>query len=313
MTNDEGTVRVEDCAGAEPLAPLLGRAWDVRRAHFADEITWSLPLDTAVLSLTGDACALDCAHCGRVYLRSMKPIWDAEPDASSSCLISGGCDAHGCVPVLSHLDRVRAWREGRRMNWHVGLVSEAEIASIAGLVDVISFDLVGDDDTIREVYGLDRSAEDWVRTYRLLRRYSRVVPHITIGLRGGRLGHERPALDRLTELGAETLVFLVLVPTPGTRYAGCEPPPVEEVARLIAEARLRLPTASLVLGCMRPRGSYRSRLDELAVRAGINGLVSPSIRAKRLAAELGLCAAVQRECCAFESPRQPLLLVSPDL
>lgn len=292
---------------AEPLEGLLARAWQVRRVHFPDQVTWSLPLDTVVLSLTGGACALDCAHCGGVYLHSMVPIWDAEPDASSSCLISGGCDPAGRVPVLSHLDRVRAWRVGRRMNWHVGLISEAEIAALAGLVDVISFDFVGDDDTIREVYGLDRSVEDWVQSYRLLRRYARVVPHVTIGLRGGRLGHERPALDRLAELGADTLVFLVLVPTPGTRYAGCEPPPVEDAARLIAEARLRFPASTLILGCMRPRGAYRRHLDELALRAGVNAIVSPAAGARRLAAGLGLSPIVQRECCAFESPRPALV------
>lgn len=303
-----GKGQVMEGQQAEPLAALLGRAWRVRRANFPDQITWSLPLDTAVLSLTGEACALDCAHCGGVYLRSMRPIWDAEPDSSSSCLISGGCDRLGRVPVLSHLDRVRAWREGRRMNWHVGLISEPEISAIAGLVDVVSFDFVGDEETIREVYGLDRTVEDWAQTYQLLQRYARVVPHVTIGLRGGRLGHERPALERLEELGADTVVFLVLVPTPGTRYAGCTPPRVEEVACLVAEARLRLRASTLILGCMRPRGAYRTSLDELAVRAGINGIVSPAHRAKRLAAELGLSSLVQRECCAFESPPPPLLV-----
>jgi uncharacterized radical SAM superfamily protein len=283
------------------LQDLLARAWEVRRANFPDEIAWSIPLDTAVLSLTGGACALDCAHCGGVYLRGMKPIWEAQPDGSSSCLISGGCDAMGRVPVLGHLERVRAWRPGRRMNWHVGLISEVEMAAIADLVDVVSFDLVGDDDTIREVYGLDRTVGDWVRTYRMLQRYATTAPHVTIGLRGGRLGHERPAFELLEELGADRLVLLVFVPTPGTRYADCEPPSPEAAAELIAEARLRFPAASLTLGCMRPHGSYRDRLDALVVRAGVNGIVSPSRRARQAADELGLMPLVQRECCVFES------------
>ena len=62
----------------------LARAWAVRRANFADEITWSYPLDTAVLSLTGRQCALDCAHCGGHYLGGMRPIWESEPDGSTS-------------------------------------------------------------------------------------------------------------------------------------------------------------------------------------------------------------------------------------
>jgi hypothetical protein len=271
----------------------------VRRAHFPDEITWSYPLDTAVLSLTGRGCALDCAHCGGHYLGGMRPIWEAEPDRSTSCLISGGCDPTGRVPVLAHLDRVRAWRQGRTMNWHVGFVSEAEVQAIAPLVDVVSFDFVGDDATIREVYGVERTVADYEATYRLLRRYVRTLPHVTIGLRGGTLGHEMPALERLQELGADGLVFLVLIPTPGTRYADRQPPSPDAVAGLLAEARLRFPDVPLYLGCMRPKGSYRDQLDPLAVRAGLNVIVSPARVAQHEASALGLAGRQIRECCVL--------------
>lgn len=283
----------------DTLEQTLRRAWEVRRTHFPDEITWSWPLDTAVLSLTGSHCALDCAHCGGHYLRGMRPIWDAEPDGSRSCLVSGGCDPAGRVPVLAHLDRVRAWREGRTMNWHVGLVSEAEMETIAPLVDVISFDFVGDEATVREVYGLEHGVETYVETYRLLRRYARTLPHVTIGLRGGELGHERRAFELLRELGADGLVLLVFIPTPGTRYADRQPPAVPAVAELVAEARLSFPDVPLYLGCMRPKGRYRDELDPLAVRAGVNVLVSPSRPARRLAGELGLAVREMRECCVL--------------
>jgi len=164
---------------------------------------------------------------------------------------------------------------------------------------VVSFDLVGDDETIQEVYGLDRTVQDYVDTYRLIRRYARTLPHITIGLRGGALGHERPALELLRELGADGLVFLVLIPTPGTRYADRQPPPPAAVADLLAETRLRFPALPIHLGCMRPRGAYRDELDPLAVRAGVNVMVSPARPARRLAAELGLVAREMRECCVF--------------
>jgi hypothetical protein len=279
------------------LMAKLDRAWSVRQASFPDEITWSYPLDTAVLSLTGAQCALDCAHCGGHYLGGMRPVWEAEPDGSSSCLISGGCDPAGRVPVLAHLDRVRAWREGRTMNWHVGFVSEAEMEAIAPLVDVVSFDFVGDDATIQEVYGLDRTVADYVETYRLLRRYARTLPHVTIGLRGGALGHEIPAFEMLQDLGVDGLVILVFIPTAGTRYAQRHPPAVEVVADLLAEARLRFPEVPLYLGCMRPKGRYRDDLDPLAVRAGFNVVVSPSRPAREAAERLGLEARKMRECC----------------
>jgi uncharacterized radical SAM superfamily protein len=283
----------------DTLEDKLERAWAVRQTHFPAEITWSYPLDTAVLSLTGRECALDCAHCGGHYLRGMRPIWETEPDSSTSCLVSGGCDLEGRVPVLAHLERLRAWRPGRKMNWHVGFVSEAEMEAIAPLVDVISFDFVGNDQTIRDVYGLERTVADYEATYRLLRRYARTLPHITIGLRGGQLGHEMAALERLQGLDVTGLVLLVFIPTPGTRYADRQPPPVEAAADILAEARLRFPWATLYLGCMRPKGRYRDQLDPLAVQAGYNVVVSPSRAARETAARLGLAVHQMRECCVL--------------
>jgi hypothetical protein len=185
------------------------------------------------------------------------------------------------------------------MNWHVGFISEREIEAIAPLVDVVSFDFVGDDETIHQVYGLDRTVDDYVQTYRLLRRYARTLPHVTIGLRGGELGHELPAFEQLQDLGADGLVLLIFIPTPGTRYAERQPPPPAVAADLLAEARLRFPGVPLYLGCMRPRGSHRDELDPLAVRAGVNVLVSPSRPARELAVELGLAARQVRECCVL--------------
>ena len=284
----------------ETWSEKLRRAWAVRQANFGAEITWSYPLDTAVLSLTGKECGLDCAHCGGHYLGGMRPIWETAPDGSTSCLVSGGCDATGRVPVMAHLDQVRAWRQGRTMNWHVGFVSEKEMEAIAPLVDVVSFDFVGDEATIREVYGLDRTVDDYVETYRLLRRHARTLPHVTIGLRGGALGHEMAAFEQLQALGADGLVLLVFIPTPGTRYAERQPPPVDAVADLLAEARLRFPAVPLYLGCMRPKGAYREALDPLAVQAGLNVIVSPSRAARKAAEALGLAARQIRECCVLE-------------
>lgn len=281
------------------LDEKLARAWAVRQENFPDEITWSNPLDTAVLSLTGQQCSLDCAHCGGHYLGGMRPIWAVEPDGATSCLISGGCDPLGRVPVLAHLERVRAWRQGRTLNWHVGFVSEQEMETIAPLVDVVSFDFVAEDATIREVYGLDRTVDDYVRTYELLRRYARTLPHVTLGLRGGQLGHELCAFELLQDLGVDGLVLLVFIPTPGTRYADRQPLPVPVVADLLAEARIRFPDVPLFLGCMRPKGRYRTEIDPLAVKAGVNVVVGPSRAARGAAARLGLIAREIRECCVL--------------
>jgi uncharacterized radical SAM superfamily protein len=281
------------------LESQLDAAWRVRQAHHPPSITFAYPLDTALVSLTGARCELGCAHCGGHYLQHMQPIEAAQVEGATSVLVSGGCDALGRVPVVEHLDEVRALKPGRRLNWHVGLIDEHAMQAIAPYVDVISFDVVGDQETIREVYGLEATPAGYAATYRVLRRYARVVPHITAGLRCGALGHERPAMDLLADIGLDALVFIVFMPTPGTRYAACSPPDVEAVAALLAEARLRFPEVPIQLGCMRPRLGYRARLDPLAVRAGVNAIVSPSREGRAAAGERGLEVVETRECCVF--------------
>lgn len=284
------------------LETLLERAWQTRFERFERVIQFDYPLDTAIVSLTGTQCALDCAHCERHYLQHMIPIWEAADRVSAtapSVLISGGCDAQGRVPVLPHLAEVAVLRPGRQLNWHVGLIGEAEAQAIAPYVDVISLDFVGDDETIQQVYGLNKTVADYVASYQILRAHARVAPHVTIGLRGGELGHERPAMARLAQLGLDALVFLVFMPTPGTRYADRRPPNVAQVATILAEARLCFPNAPIYLGCMRPKGRYRNELDPLAVRAGVNKIVSPARPAVRLAERLGLSVVRGRQCCAF--------------
>jgi uncharacterized radical SAM superfamily protein len=208
------------------------------------------------------------------------------------------------VPVMEHLEQVRTLRQGRIMNWHVGLIGEKEAQAIAPYVDVVSFDLVGDDETIREVYGLDATVEDYIATYELLRSYATVVPHITVGLRGGRLSGEYRALEILGEVGLDGLTFIVLIPTPGTRFAACDPPAPEQVAELLVDARLRFPSVPIHLGCMRPRGAYRDRLDPLAVEAGVNVIVSPAKAATARAGDLGLMVDKGSECCVVRLKRK---------
>ncbi len=298
----EGVAYGSDVREIVARAPeLWAAAWQVRTRYHAPVIRFDRPLNTLPVSLTGAACALQCAHCGGQYLKHMRPIAELDDTTpATSLLISGGCDRQGRVPVGNNLARVARLAQGRRLNWHVGQIDGPTLSEILPYVDLISYDIVGDAATSREVYGLDLSLADYLRTYDLLRARVRVVPHITLGLRGGQLSGEAAALEALVARGAEAVVFLVLIPTPGTRYADCPPPSLGQVADLLLSARMRLPAARLYLGCMRPRGAYREALDELAVRAGLNVLVNPVRSAVQTAAALGLRAEWGDECCALD-------------
>jgi hypothetical protein len=279
-------------------------AWHARVAHHGRTVRFDRPVDTIPVSVTGAACALDCAHCNRVYLRHMRTLPEvAAPGAlpaGASLLISGGCDAQGRVPLMPHLETLRDLAANHRLNLHVGLIGADEARALAPLAEVVSFDVVGDRAAAREVYGLDVGLDDYMRTLDALRQHVAVVPHVTIGLRGGQPSGERAALDALAAREIERLVYIVLIPTAGTRYVHCDPPPLAYVADLLLETRLRLPRTDLILGCMRPRGHYGRVLDLLALRAGVTALVNPSHLAVEEAAALGLEVSWGSACCALD-------------
>ncbi|MEW5920374.1 MAG: radical SAM protein [Bacillota bacterium] len=283
---------------------LLSRAWQTRRAYFAPRIEFVYPYRTLAVSSTGRDCALNCAHCGGYYLKHMQPLAKTKTLAQrdtkiKSFLVSGGCDRQGKVPHLAKLAEIKALAAQGALNLHTGLVTEEEAAALGKVAGVVSFDLLVDGETIKDVYGLQAAPRYFMQSYRLLRKYTRVVPHLCLGLYKGAIRGEYRALEFLREEGAEALTFIVFTPTPGTAFAGYEPPPVEEVGHFLATARLMFPRLPLSLGCMRPGGNYRKALDCTAINAGINKIVQPAPAARLLAGELGLAIVKGEECCSL--------------
>jgi len=272
-------------------------------------IEFTQPIGTLAVSMTGGECGLKCRHCGGHYLKDMSPAAEAlqivrlgREGRYSSCLISGGCDSRGRVPVLGDTHLLGALKAaGLRLNFHTGLVTEAEAAEIGKWADCVSFDLVGDDETVSEVFGLHRVADDYVRSYEALRRHARVVPHVCVGLRGGAISGEYRVVDYLAGSGdpPDQVVFIVLIPTSGTVYENRTPPHPEEVAALVLRARDAMPAARITLGCMRPAGEYRSRLDVLCLKAGADRVVNPSRDAREYASRNGCRVTTTKECCVF--------------
>lgn len=303
MNSSESRVKVDvHSIAAQPLESLMESAWDIRFRSFGADIEWVNPIRTAVLSVTGTACALNCGHCGGEYLKHMLPIerWrELNPSEISSCLISGGCDGLGRVPIDKYIELIPELASKWKLNMHLGLASEEVIRKIAPFCSVASFDFVVDDDTIREVYGFRGSKQIFLKTYNTMGDHIRVVPHICIGLRAGQISGELDAVRALADIGADAIVFIVFIPTPGTRYQGSLPPPVEGVVRIIATARCIFPTTPIYLGCMRPHGRYRHSLDSMAIRAGVNRIVAPTGQARAEAQTLGLNSSWIEECCAL--------------
>lgn len=261
-------------------------------------ICFTYPRKTTSIRVTEDHCEQDCAHCGGHYLKSMLPISAIKESSNPSFLISGGC-IDGTVPIAQHIAELKALKQGRRYNLHVGLINEAEISEIAEIGDCISFDFVGDDETIREVFGIQRTVSDYVHCYKQLRQKVKVMPHICIGLHGGKIRGEYRAVELLRELGMDGLTFIIFTPTRRTRYAECLPPDMEEVVKLLKWARQVCPQVPIHLGCMRPGGRYRSEIDQWAVKIGMNTIVNPTPKAVALAKELGMSILQKEECCVL--------------
>lgn len=288
--------------GRDIPAALLNLAWQLRRDNFSPLVEFVYPRQTQAVRSTGTDCPLDCAHCGGHYLKGMTALAKALAGRESLCrsfLVSGGCNSEGRVPHDQRWPEICALAGRGALNIHSGLVGEREAEQLGKVARTVSFDFVGDAETIGAVYGLRADPAVYLRSYRYLQKHCRVVPHICVGLMGGRVKGEYSVLELLHREGAEAISFIVFRPTPGTALEHSPPPPLEEVARVLATARVLFPRTPLYLGCLRPGGAYRQQLDCLALRAGLNKIVQPAPAARRLAEELGLSVIRGEECCAL--------------
>ena len=237
------------------------------------------------ISLTGNYCSLNCAHCGRHYLEGMrKPTRrelvdycvNLEREGYTGCLLSGGMDGRLKVPLDFYADEIREIkrRTNLKLNAHVGFIDKNDLEWVK-YVDVVSLDFVGDDEVIKRVYRIDKTVEDYLRILDLLTEAGvRVAPHITIGLDFGRIHWEYKAIDMLLEYPIDVLVLDVLIPTKGTEMENVPKPSVEESLDVVRYAREHF-KGELSIGCMRPMGKWRLDFDRGAVLTGVDRLTNP--------------------------------------
>ncbi|MGM0509561.1 MAG: radical SAM protein [Thermoplasmatota archaeon] len=232
------------------------------------------------LSVTGGGCGLSCPHCKGRYLQEMKPV--VTPDkllevskkladkGANGFLLSGGCDNEGRVPLEGYYNVLKEIKEETDLliNVHTGLASEEMARSLSRTgVDMVSYDVIGSSETIELVYGLDKTPEDYLDGYRILKKKGlRVAPHITVGLHEGRLKGESKALKMVED--TEILILNMLIPSDFGETVD-----KDDFLGVVDEA-LSTVEGKVVIGCMRERG--RSGLEIEALRRGVGGIVIPS-------------------------------------
>ena len=277
---------------------------------------------TIPISLTGTHCGLMCSHCNAEYLKGMLTKEQAlklikgKPHYYTSALISGGSTAEGKVPIMQHLRFIKKLKQmGLKLNFHTGFLNKSELIKLKPYVDRLSFDFIYDDDVIHNVYHLlSKSKEDYEKTYLLIRRVlggkihdvpygypsTKTVPHFTIGLNGGKVGKgDFDTIDELAYLRPTLLVINIFVPTRGTPFENCPVPSLNDVQKVLNKAHRRLTQTTMFLGCMRPFGEYREKLDMMAYEEGVKGFVKPAKPLVERVRKDGEQVVTVEECCAL--------------
>ena len=266
-------------------------------------------------SVTAGGCALMCDHCEAKILEPMIPATDPEMlerkvrdlvmlQDLQGFLLSGGSNRRNEVryerfyPVVEKLKRDFPYL---RIAVHTALLDEARARAMESAgVDTAMMDVIGAQETIRDVYHLDRSVEDFESTLAALASTSmEIVPHIVIGRHYGRILGEANALDIISRHDVHALVLVVVMPfyaKAGTFMT----PETAEVGRIFLEARRRLPDRQVLLGCARPPGMHKRVTDAYAVMAGRDGIAFPADGAVAVAQAIGRPTHQEHACCSVK-------------
>ena len=264
------------------------------------------------VSVTGRKCALRCRHCGGTVLDTMYPAETPEKlgevcrelkkKGAQGLLLSGGCDLNGSVSLERFGEAIKKIRRelGLTVFVHSGIVSPdtARMLQEAG-VDAVLIDVIGSDETIREICHLETTVDSYERSLRALKDADLTfVPHVIVGLHYGKLMGELNALEIVSRYDPAALVIIAFMPITGTAMEKVQPPRPIDIARVVATARTMLWNVPLTLGCMRPKGRHRAETDVLALKAGVDAVAFPSEECVEFARKNGWEAKFSSFCCS---------------
>ncbi len=280
--------------------------------YYRSERFCSSPSAFPSISVTGSSCALKCKHCGGKVLNTMLPAQspqklvevcrDIKAKGGLGCLISGGCLPDGSVPLDKFVDAIAEVKKtlGLTVVVHTGVIDAKLAGRLASAgVDAALIDVLGSDETIREIYQLNVSVADYDRSLRVLHESGiRLVPHVLVGLHYCKLKGEFQAIEMISKYSPSAVIIIALMPIHGTMMEKATPPKPLDIAKVLIASRLQLPKTPLVLGCMRPKGKHRTETDALAVKAGVNAIAFPAEQAMKLAGSLHIETSFSSLCCS---------------
>ena len=269
-------------------------------------------------SVTAAGCALMCDHCEAKILEPMIPATSPEmleqkvralvaAQDLQGFLLSGGSNRRNEIRYERYypvIERLKRDHPRLKIAIHSALLDAPRARAMADAgVDTAMMDVIGAQQTISEVYHLERPVEDFEATLEALcATRMEVVPHIVIGLHYGRILGEPAALDIVSRHAVHSLVLVVIMPfyaKPGTFAT----PDTSDIGRIFLEARERIPDRQVLLGCARPPGMHRRVTDAYAVMAGLDGIAFPADGALGVAHAIGRPVAQEHACCSMKTGR----------
>ncbi len=305
---------LEETARGRPLGPLRFYT-PTFRSYASEELKGCGKASFPAFSITAGACALNCDHCQAKILEPMIPATKPEEldrkvrdlvmlKDLGGFLLSGGSNRRNEVPYerfYPTIEKLKRDFPHLRIAVHSALLDErrARLMESAG-VDVAMMDVIGAQETIRDVYHLDRPVSDFEATLAALTATKmEVVPHIVIGLHYGRLLGEENALDIISRHKVAALILVIVSPI----YAPPDKPfatiGTEDVAKVFVAARQRVTDAPVQLGCIRPAGLHKLTTDAYAVMAGFDGIAYPAEGTVALARAIGRPVEQEHACCSI--------------
>lgn len=313
-------------AGERELHEIFGKAQEVSHRHFDKKIRFYAPSFVSYktqhycsspnafpsISITGSSCSLKCKHCNGIVLGTMYPASSPEKllelckdlkiKGAVGCLISGGCLPDGSVPLGEFVGSMAEIKQklGLTLLVHTGIVNEDLAKQLKeARVDAALIDIIGSDETIREIYNLDVTVADYEKSLEALNTAGvPTVPHVLVGLHYGKLKGELKALRLVEKHKPSAVIIIAFMPIHNTAMEKVIPPSPLTIGKIVAAARLMMPSTPLALGCMRPRGLHRAQTDVLAIKSGVNAIAFPAGEAVELAECLGYNVSFSSSCCS---------------
>jgi uncharacterized radical SAM superfamily protein len=253
-----------------------------------------------------------CQHCKGKLLQRLIPATTCEElekkalmlrgNGAKGILLTGGCDERGRVPLKSLIPAIKKLKKEKDLIIiaHTGFISfdEAEILKDSGL-DGIGFDVMGDMNAVREVYGIHVSEKEYIDSLSAIHDSGLMIfPHVCVGIHFGKLSGEYRALEMIRSIVPTTLIITGLMPVAGTPMEHIKPD-LADFKKVIKKAIEMFPHTPVILGCAHSSGKDRENIEKMALLCGVSGIAAPTMGTIEHAKEKGYEINYYGTCCGL--------------